>query len=141
MEEVHRQDERADALLVGRRTSEDFRGHWPGRTDDLTGCSAYLDRVQNHVVSSTLTEPGWQHTAVLTGDPVGRVRASRSSGGTDIVVTGSITLCHTLIAPGWSTSTGCSPIPSSRAAAAGCSPTAPRRAGSGWSSTWASATA
>lgn len=26
LEESHRQDERSDALLLGRRTSEDFRG-------------------------------------------------------------------------------------------------------------------
>ncbi len=100
VEEVHRQDERADALLLGRRTFEDFRGYWPGRTDDPTGISAYLDRVQKYVVSSTLTEPRWQHTTVLDGDPVEQVRALEQQPGTDIVVTGSITLCHTLIAAG-----------------------------------------
>jgi dihydrofolate reductase len=100
VEELHRQDERADALLLGRQTFEDFRGYWPGRTDDPTGISAYLDRVQKYVVSSTLTEPGWQHTTVLTGDPVEQVRALKDQPGTDIVVTGSITLCHTLIAAG-----------------------------------------
>src|SRR3954464_9401273 len=46
VEEIHRQDERADALLLGRQTFEDFRSYWPGRTDDPTGISAYLDRVQ-----------------------------------------------------------------------------------------------
>ena len=100
VEEIHRQDERADALLLGRQTFEDFRGYWPGRTDDPTGISAYLDRVQKYVVSSTLAEPGWQHTTVLTGDPVEQVRALKEQPGTDIVVTGSITLCHTLIAAG-----------------------------------------
>ena len=100
VEEIHRQDERADALLLGRRTFEDFRSYWAGRTDDPTGISAYLDRVQKYVVSSTLTEPGWQHTTVLTGDPVERVRDLKEQPGTDIVVTGSITLCHALIAAG-----------------------------------------
>jgi dihydrofolate reductase len=100
VEEIHRQDERADALLLGRRTFEEFRGYWPGRSDDPTGISAYLDRVQKYVVSSTLTEPGWQHTTVLDGDPVERVRQLRQQPGADIVVTGSITLCHTLIGAG-----------------------------------------
>jgi dihydrofolate reductase len=100
IEELHRQDERADAFLVGRRTFEDLRGYWPGREDDPTGISAYLDRVQKYVVSSTLTEPGWQHTTVLAGNPVEQVRALKEQPGTDIVVTGSITLCHTLIGAG-----------------------------------------
>jgi dihydrofolate reductase len=100
VEEIHRQDERADALLLGRQTFEDFRSYWPGRTDDPTGISAYLDRVQKYVVSSTLTEPGWQHTTVLDGDPVEQVRALKDQPGADIVVTGSITLCHTLIGAG-----------------------------------------
>src|SRR5918997_628498 len=100
VEEIHRQDERADALLLGRQTFEDFRSYWPGRTDDPTGISAYLDRVQKYVVSSTLTEPGWQHTTVLDGDPVERVRELKQQQGADIVVTGSITLCHTLIDAG-----------------------------------------
>ena len=100
LEEIRRQDERADAFLVGRRTFEDLRSYWPAREDDTTGISAYLDAVQKYVVSSTLTEPGWQHTTVLVGDPVGQVRALKEQPGTDIVVTGSISLCHTLIGAG-----------------------------------------
>ena len=100
IEEIHRQDERADAFLVGRRTFEDLRGYWPGLEDDPTGVSAYLDQVQKYVVSSTLTEPGWQRTTVLGGDPVEQVRALKEQPGADIVVTGSITLCHALIGAG-----------------------------------------
>src|SRR3712207_3619723 len=100
VEEIQRQDERADALLLGRQTFEDFRSYWPGRTDDPSGISAYLDRVQKYVVSSTLTEPGWPHTTVLAGDPVEHVRALKEQPGAEIVVTGSITLCHTLIGAG-----------------------------------------
>jgi len=100
VEEIHRQDQRADALLLGRRTFEDFRGYWPGRADDPSGISAYLDRVQKYVVSATLTEPGWQHTTVLDGDPAEQVRALKEQPGADVVVTGSITLCHTLIGAG-----------------------------------------
>jgi hypothetical protein len=55
LEETHRQDAEADAFLCGRQTFTDLRG--------------YLDGVQKYVVSSTLTDPEWQHTAVLTGDP------------------------------------------------------------------------
>ena len=47
-----------------------------------------------------MTDPQWQHTTVLSGDPVERIRALKGERGQDIVVTGSITLCHTLIEAG-----------------------------------------
>jgi dihydrofolate reductase len=100
VEEVHRQDSRADGFLVGRRTFEDLRGYWPTLTDDATGITDYLNRVQKYVVSSTMTDPGWQNTTVLSGDPARQVRALKEEPGQDIVVTGSITLCHTLIEAG-----------------------------------------
>lgn len=101
MAESRRQDERADALVLGRRTFEDFRGYWPGRTDDATGISAYLDEVHKYVASTTLTEPGWRNTTVLGPDPVEAVAALKArEDGRDIVVTGSISLTHTLIAAG-----------------------------------------
>jgi dihydrofolate reductase len=100
LEESHRQDKQADALLVGRQTFEDFRGYWPHQTDDATGITDYLNGVAKYVVSSTMTDPGWQNSTVLTGDPVARARALKEERGKDIVLTGSITLAHTLIAAG-----------------------------------------
>jgi dihydrofolate reductase len=97
---VHRQDERADAFLTGRRTFVDLRSYWPKQTDDPTGITAYLNQVQKYVVSSTLRDPEWEPTTVLTGDPVAAVRELKEQPGRDIVVTGSITLCHTLIGAG-----------------------------------------
>ena len=90
----------ADALLVGRRTFTDFRGYWRDLADDTTGISAYLNRVQKYVVSSTLTEPEWENTTVLDGEPVAAVRRLKEQPGQDIVLTGSIRLSHTLIAAG-----------------------------------------
>lgn len=100
LEESLRQDGESDALVVGRRTFEDFRGYWPLQTDDPTGITAYLDTVDKYVVSSTLVETGWQNTTILSGDPMEQIRGLKERPGRDIVVTGSITLCHTLIASG-----------------------------------------
>ena len=85
---------------MGRQTFEDLRGYWPTLTDDTTGIADYLNRVQKYVVSSTLTDPQWQNTKVLSGDPVVDVRALKEAPGKDIVVTGSIKLCHALITAG-----------------------------------------
>ena len=59
-DELMRQSAEEDVLLLGRQTFEDFRGYWPLQTDDTTGVAQHLDRVDKRVVSSTLTDPGWQ---------------------------------------------------------------------------------
>jgi dihydrofolate reductase len=100
LEELHRHDGRTDAFLLGRRTFEDLRGFWPHRSDDPTGIADYLNQVPKYVVSATMTDPQWQNSTVLTGDPVAAVRALKDRPGGDIVVTGSIRLCHALIGAG-----------------------------------------
>jgi dihydrofolate reductase len=101
LEEGHRQDSEADALLLGRRTFEDFRGYWPALTDDTTGISDYLNQVRKYVVSGSIEDPQWQNSTVLSGDAVKEVTALKAlEGGKDIVLTGSITLAHTLIEAG-----------------------------------------
>jgi dihydrofolate reductase len=94
--ESHRQDAESDALLLGRRTFEDFRSFWPLQTEDTTGITDYLNAVQKYVVTSTLTTPEWANSTVLSGDPIAAVRELKSMRGKDIVVTGSITLTHAL---------------------------------------------
>jgi dihydrofolate reductase len=96
--EMRRQDESADALLLGKQTFEDFRGYWPNQVDDTTGVADYINSVAKYVVSSTMTDPEWDNSTILSGDPVEQVRALKAAPGGDIVATGSITLCHTLIA-------------------------------------------
>ena len=98
IEESRRQDAQADALLVGRRTFEDFRGYWPAQVDDRTGITNYLNAVAKYVVSSTMSDPLWANSTVLAGEPLEAVRALKSASGEDIVLTGSITLAHALIA-------------------------------------------
>lgn len=99
-EESRRQSSRTDAMLLGRQTFEDFRGYWPQQTADTTGITDYLNRVQKYVVSSSLTDPRWENSTVLAGDPAEEVAALKSLSGKDIVLTGSITLAHTVIGAG-----------------------------------------
>jgi dihydrofolate reductase len=100
MAELTRQGEAADAFVTGRVTFEQFRGYWPDQADDPTGISAYLNRVHKYVFSATLTEPGWEPATVLSGPLREEITALKSAPGRDIVVTGSITLVHALIAAG-----------------------------------------
>jgi len=95
--ETHRQDAECDAMLLGRKTFEDFRGYWPVQSDDQTGIAGYLNDVAKYVVSATMTDPRWTNSTVVGGDPVNRVLELKSQPGKDIVLTG-ISLAHSLIA-------------------------------------------
>jgi dihydrofolate reductase len=121
LEELHRQDREADGLLVGRRTFEDLRGYWPEQSDDATGIADSLNRTQKYVVSSTMTRPEWQNATILSGDAAEETRALKEQPGRDIVVTGSITLCHTLIEAALVDEYRLFVYPLVKAAAAGCS--------------------
>jgi dihydrofolate reductase len=89
--ELHRQDRATDGLLVGRRTFEALRGYWPKQSDDTTGITANLNQVHEYVVSSTMPQPDWWNSTILTGDVIQKVGAQKDEPGRDIVVTGSIT--------------------------------------------------
>lgn len=97
-EEMERQGASSDAVLLGRQTFEDFRGYWPHHRDEPAG--AYLDQVQKYVVSSSMTDPQWRNSTVLSGDPVDEVRRLKNSPGGDITLTGSIALTHAVLAAG-----------------------------------------
>jgi dihydrofolate reductase len=100
IEETRLQSEKEDALLLGRQTFEDFRGYWPHQTDDPTGITDELNSVHKYVVSSTMTDPDWQNSTVLSGDWAGQVRELKEQEGGEIGVTGSIRLTHALIEAG-----------------------------------------
>jgi len=100
IEQTQRHSAAADAFLCGRNTFEAFRGFWPKQTDDRTGVTDYLNRVQKYVVSSTITDPGWENSTVLRGPLAEEITRLKEQSGRDIVVSGSIQLVHGLIAEG-----------------------------------------
>lgn len=88
----------ADALLLGRRTYEDFAGFWPKQTDG-NPFTAALDAATKYVASTTLTEPlPWQNSVLLRGDAAAAVAELKRD--TDLTVLGSGELVQTLAAAG-----------------------------------------
>jgi len=83
-----------DALLLGRNTFESFRGYWPNQTDDATGITEHLNRVQKFVLSTTLQDPGWEQTTILRD--LGDVRALEDRPGR-LGITGSISVAQQLV--------------------------------------------
>ena len=88
----------ADAVVLGRATFEQFASFWPHQTDDKTGVSDYLDRVDKYVVSSSLESADWSNSTIVRS--LDEVAALKDRPGADIVVTGSIRLVHSLLPSG-----------------------------------------
>jgi dihydrofolate reductase len=87
-----------EALLLGRKTFEEFRGYWPHQTDDASGSADHLNRIPKYVVSSTMTDPEWANSTILSGRIEDEVAALKATGdGGDLGVTGSISVVHALI--------------------------------------------
>jgi dihydrofolate reductase len=86
-----------DALLLGRQTFEEFRGYWPKQTDDASGSTEHLNRVAKYVASTTMTDPAWENTTVLSGRLEDAVAALKAEGGGELGVTGSISVVHALM--------------------------------------------
>jgi dihydrofolate reductase len=84
-----------DAILLGRRTYEDFAAYWPHQQDNpFTG---FLDNVRKYVSSATLTEPlSWQNSTLLGGDAADAVASLKREPGKDIAVLGSGALVDSL---------------------------------------------
>ena len=92
--------ERTEALLFGRTTFELMRGFWPEVTDPDDSVAAKLNGAPKYVVSGTLTDPGWEPTTVLTGDPVDAVTRLKAQPGGELQVHGCARLAATLHAAG-----------------------------------------
>src|SRR5918996_754460 len=87
---------RADAFLFGRRTYELFAGYWGVREDLENPIVGALNRQPKYVASTTLTDPQWTHTTVLSGDLAAAVGELRAEPGGELQVWGSGTLIRWL---------------------------------------------
>jgi len=85
------------ALLLGRRTYEDFYSVWPQRTDNPF--SEALTKARKYVVSRTLTEPlPWSKSILLEGDAADAVAGLKEQPIEGVTIFGSGELIRSLMA-------------------------------------------
>jgi len=90
--------QRADAFLFGRLTYKHFAATW-GTWDDPGDSPIWtaLHTKPKYVASTTLTNPRWANTTVLSGDLVAAVRALKAMQGGELQVHGSGALFRWLL--------------------------------------------
>jgi dihydrofolate reductase len=87
-----REQEEAAAFLMGARSYAAFAPIWP-TMDYFAGFNA----MPKYVVSSTLADPEWNNTSVVSFDEVARIK---DGDGGPILVQGSLQLTQGLLAAG-----------------------------------------
>ena len=88
---------RADAFLFGRRTYEMWAGYWGAMANPDNPISDALNTKPKYVASTTLTDPGWAVTTVLSGDVAAAVSELKAKPGGELQVVGSLSLVRWLL--------------------------------------------
>jgi dihydrofolate reductase len=84
----------AEGHLLGRVTYEGFAKAWPSREGPF---AEKLNNDPKYVVSTTLKDPEWQNTTVISGDVPKEIAKLKDDTTGDILVAGSGTLVETLL--------------------------------------------
>jgi len=87
--------ERADALLLGRKTWAIWEPYWPQHDDNPFGHA--INVLPKYVPSTTLKNPTWQNTHVIDRDVEAAVRELKSKPGRELQVHGSGELLRWLL--------------------------------------------
>jgi dihydrofolate reductase len=97
--------QRADAFLFGRRTYEVFAPYWGAEERARAALedpgnhqiAVALNTKPKYLVSTTLTEPGWANTTILSGDLAAGIRELKAKPGGELQVHGSGALIRWLL--------------------------------------------
>jgi dihydrofolate reductase len=99
--------QRAEAFLFGRRTYEIFAGYWGVMEDSDNPIASALNTRPKYVASTTITDPQWNDTRVLSGDVAAAVGELKVEPGGELQVHGSGKLVRWLFDTAWLTRSPC----------------------------------
>ena len=88
------------AILLGRRTYEQFEPAWSGRTAEEDPGAPFMNESPKYVVSATLPSAGWNNSTIAGPYSAETIRAIKDRVDGDIYVSGSGTLVRAMLADG-----------------------------------------
>lgn len=86
----------ADVQLMGRVTYEGFAAAWPAMEESTGEFGKRMNSMPKVVVSTTLTDPAWNNTTVISGNVPAEVARLKEQYQGDVLVPASATLVDTL---------------------------------------------
>ena len=87
-----------DAVVLGRRSYEEWAGYWPG--SDIEPFATFINGVAKYVATSTPLDRNWAGSTVVDGGLVEFVRDLKNRADGDIGVHASISVARALLAAG-----------------------------------------
>ena len=92
---------RADAMLLGRVTYEEWAAFFPSPASEGVPSRDYMNEVRKYVVSSTLEEPlEWSNSTLIKDNVAEEITRLKRQPGKDISVSGSGILVRSLLEGG-----------------------------------------
>jgi dihydrofolate reductase len=84
-----------DAVILGRRTHQEWARFWPG--SEIEPFATFINGVRKFVATSTSLERTWANSTVIDGDVTTFVAELKQQPGGDIGIHGSISLVQSLL--------------------------------------------
>jgi len=97
--EVGEQMGKADTMLLGRQTYEEFASYWPHQSSDVPPAD-FMNNTPKVVVSTTLKTAAWQSSTIISGNVAEELTKLKQQPGKNIGITGSGTLVRSLLEQG-----------------------------------------
>jgi dihydrofolate reductase len=96
---VEAQMAESDAMLLGRRTYQEFAAYWADKGSDEPFADQ-MNKTPKYVASTTLDKVEWENSTLIEGNVVEELTKLKQQPGKNISITGSATLVRSLLQDG-----------------------------------------